>query len=113
MVLEPAELGPSFRFARRFGSSSFIRVRLPWPLKPEKVEALIAFLSRPFIINGAVFRSFFAKDDRVFLFKTNERFSRSRIFIDPNSDSISLWDFINWHNPLKYNDTKVRCASAP
>jgi hypothetical protein len=112
--LDPAELGPSCRFSRRSGSSNFIRVRLP-PLKPEKkvVEALIAFLSHPFILNGAVFRSFFAKDDKVILFKTNERYSHSQIFIDPNSNSISLLDFLNWHNPLKYNHTKVRCASGP
>jgi hypothetical protein len=115
IMLEPAELGPSCRFARRFGSSNFLRVRVPTTLlnKSEKEESLLAFFSRPFILNGAVFRSFFAKDERVFLFKTNERFSRSQIFTDPDSDSMSLLSFLNWHNPLKYNRTKVRCASGP
>jgi hypothetical protein len=37
----------------------------------------------------------------------------SKIFTDPNSDRMSLFDFLNWHNPLKYNLTKVRCASDP
>lgn len=110
VLLERAELGPSCRFARRFGSTAFLRVKIPMSVFNKPDNGLVDFFSRPFILNGRVFRAFFAKDDNVFLFRTNEIFRGSEIC--PHSvcmRGLSLLDFLNWHNPLGFNRNQA-CA---
>jgi RNA-dependent RNA polymerase len=101
--LDPAELGPSCRFARRFGSTALLRVKIPLGVFNKAENRLINFFSRPFVLNGRVFRSFFAKDDNVFMFRTNEIFRCSAISAGVKEFGLSLLEFLNWHNPLCYN----------
>ncbi|KAK0468272.1 RNA dependent RNA polymerase-domain-containing protein [Desarmillaria tabescens] len=103
IVLEKAELGPSNRFARKFGSKSFLRIKVTKECLSYEKE-LVLFFKHPFILNGSVFRAFYEKDKNVFLFMTNEVVEGSKI--SPQNfrlDRISLIDFLDWHNPITNN----------
>jgi RNA-dependent RNA polymerase len=105
LILERAVIGSSCRFTRRFGSLCFLRVKIPEGIlhRPKLVE----YFLRPFVLNGQVFRSFFSKDDHVFLFKTNEMFKGSEICPAPGAKGLSLLEFLNWHNRLDANVNQV------
>jgi hypothetical protein len=62
---------------------------------------------RPFVLCGHVFRGFTIKDSNVFLVKTNEVFDGIRVFTPLTSSSLSFIDFLEWHNPLRYNQGQV------
>lgn len=65
---------------------------------------------RPFIIHNHVFRTFYAKDNNMFLFRTNEVMSDSGITTPGSSATsgpMSLMEFLNWHNPLELNSKQV------
>ena len=101
IVLEKPDIGSSCRFTRRFGSTCFLRVKIPEGIlhRPRLVE----YFLQPFLLNGQVFRSFFAKDDHVFLFRTNETVKGLEINPVPPANGRSLLEFIKWHNPLEAN----------
>jgi RNA-dependent RNA polymerase len=108
--LAPPKLGPSCRFKRRFGSFNFLQLKPSQELVTKNrvgdVQKLFAS-ARPFVIFGAVFRPFYAKDGKVFLLRTNEIYDGSTISILSSSSQISLGDFINWANPLDFNTNQV------
>ncbi|KAJ8488013.1 hypothetical protein ONZ51_g3830 [Trametes cubensis] len=113
-VLDRPELGSSNRFARRFGSRRFIRVRVHKDLLRNAKE-LREYFKQPFIIGGAVFRAFYAKEQNVFLFRTNERVvTRDKgvlsVCSPPTRNArkdFSLMDFLNWHNNLELNSEQT------
>ena len=114
-MLDRPTLGTSNRFMRRFGSRRFIRVRIQKDALMQKGNSLAEYFYRPFIISGAVFRAFFAKEQNVFLFRTNEvvRVRDGEVHIVPVSEAVvpgemSLFDLIEWHNDLKYNNDQVQ-----
>ncbi|KAF5380169.1 hypothetical protein D9615_006104 [Tricholomella constricta] len=72
VVLERCTLGPSYRFARRYGSKNFLRIRVPKKILYIPENGLDKFFLKPFVLWGNVFRSFYAKDGNVFMFRTNE-----------------------------------------
>lgn len=106
--LEEATIGPSYLFSRRFGSKSFFRIKLG---KSAKVVPGLCFdyLRNPFVICGRVFRAFYAKDDTVFLFKTNEIWLSEDVIIPgpKGGDGMSFEEFINWFNPMDLNRAQV------
>ncbi|KAH9484476.1 RNA-dependent RNA polymerase 1 [Psilocybe cubensis] len=107
LVLDKCQLGSSCRFTRRFGSWSFIRVKIPSDLYFNKKIQLDVFFRQGFVIWDRVFRACYAKGDNVFLFMTNEKLhssSGSGTF----EDGLSLEGFINWHNPLAHNTNQAR-----
>ncbi|KAG7449112.1 uncharacterized protein BT62DRAFT_1073637 [Guyanagaster necrorhizus] len=110
IVLEKAELGPSNRFARKFGSKSFLRIKVTKECLSYEKE-LVSFFKHPFILNGSVFRAFYEKDKNVFLFMTDEVVEGSEISrISPQRfrpDRISLIGFLDWHNPIMNNITQT------
>lgn len=107
IVLERAELGPSNRFARKFGSKSFLRVKVTRECLSHEKE-LVSFFKHPFILNGFVFRAFYEKDKSVFLFMTNEVVEDSQISPQRfRPDRISLIDFLDWHNPIMENTSQT------
>ena len=53
-------IGPSCRLTRQYGSSSFLRVRVPQKAQNLGDEELQKFFLRPFIVFGRVFRAFFS-----------------------------------------------------
>ncbi|KAJ4478201.1 RNA dependent RNA polymerase-domain-containing protein [Lentinula aciculospora] len=99
VVLERAELGASSRFSRRFGSKSFLRMKIPKMLT-RHADRLMDFLRQPFIIAGKVFRAFLEKEKNVFFYMTNEN---PELAVDPSSKNMSIEDFLNWHNPIELN----------
>jgi hypothetical protein len=105
IVLERCTLGASCRFTRRFGSKSFLRIKIPARLRHSN-SGLPSFFRKAFIIWGRVFRAFYAKDETVFMFRTTEIFDESCIR-PAQYNGMSLWELIQWHNPLEYNITQV------
>ncbi|KAI0674419.1 RNA dependent RNA polymerase-domain-containing protein [Trametes maxima] len=112
LSLDRPMLGSSNRFARRFGSRRFVRVRIPVELlmKATGVE-LREYFKRPFILGGAVFRAFYAKESSVFLFRTDEEpvWHEEMLTVGPPSlesagrKEYSLMTFLKWHNDLQLN----------
>ncbi|THV08462.1 hypothetical protein K435DRAFT_641686, partial [Dendrothele bispora CBS 962.96] len=98
--LEKAELGASNRFTRRWGSKSFVRVKISKELW-NSGDALVNFFRRPFIICGRIFRAFLEKDKTVFLFMTNETLNPSGQI--SSTEGISFEEFLESHNPLSRN----------
>lgn len=72
VLLYAAELGPSCRFLRRFGSWNFLKIKIPKPILNNPSNGLHDLFKRPFVINGKVYRAYYAKDSNVFFFRTNE-----------------------------------------
>ena len=107
ITLEPAELSFSHSFSRRFGSKSFLRLKLTKAVL-NNGEKLLEYLRRPVILCGSVFRSFFAKNHNVFYIKTNEGTNGDSILSNaPVPGVMSFLEFINWHNPLHLNSKQV------
>ncbi|KAI5119272.1 hypothetical protein M0805_008053 [Coniferiporia weirii] len=110
--LERPTLGPSSRFARRFGSHSFLRVNIRRDILNNKnlVDDMIAYFRHPFVLNGRIFRMFFAKERSVFLYLTNERLENGKL-CSPMEDSLdgqmSILKFLNWHNSLEHNPNQA------
>ncbi|GLB39244.1 putative RNA-dependent RNA polymerase [Lyophyllum shimeji] len=102
LKLDRPTLGPSCRFTRRFGSKMFLRIKIEKVLFYAQNNDLQEFFRKPFVLWGGVFRAFFAKDDHVFLFRTNENLVDNEIVTDP-SLGMSLLQFIDWHNPPSAN----------
>ncbi|KAJ7498829.1 RNA dependent RNA polymerase-domain-containing protein [Mycena latifolia] len=113
VVLKTPELGPSDRFARRWGSKRFLTLSLSRDVL-RTGEKVINFLCRPFILGDRVFRAFDAKDGNVFLVCTNEIVEGRRIHPTRTVPGLlSLRDFLGWHNPLELNpkQTMAKWAS--
>lgn len=106
ILLENCSLGPSCRFTRRFGSWSFIRVKVPLHLFHDASNQLDTFFQQAFVIWDHVYRACYAKGDNIFLYWTNERASSPQTI--PNR--LSFCDFINWHNPIEENSAQVSCT---
>ncbi|KAK7061800.1 RNA-dependent RNA polymerase [Favolaschia claudopus] len=116
VVLKPPELGPSNRFARRWGSERFLTLGLSKDVlkKASESEQLIRFLQRPFILGNKVFRAFDAKDANVFLVCTNEIVEGGRVHPTRTTPGgFSLREFLAWHNALELNpkQTMAKWAS--
>lgn len=109
-----AELGASNRFARRFGSAHFLRIKVPKSLmRREHQENLMNFFHRPFILMGCVLRAFYAKEQNVFLFMTNEVYKDSVISLTKTVQGrLSFLDFVEWHNSLEGNAEQVNQYSS-
>ncbi|CAA7259841.1 unnamed protein product [Cyclocybe aegerita] len=105
MTLEPAELGPSNMFARRFGSKHFFRLKLTKGVLNKSAEHLMTYLQKPLLLCSGVFRAFYAKDTNVFYVKTNERTDGTRVLVcePPIQNVYSFLEFLEWHNPMKLN----------
>ena len=111
--LEHPVLGPSSRFTRTYGSAWLVRVRISKEIfsKSELSEKLRTFLLRPFILNGRVYRLFYAnKDHNAYLMATNETYSGTSLLRDGQSRLVSLLDFFSTHNNLSSNNHQARPA---
>lgn len=106
-TLDKPYLGFSNRFTRRFGSGSFLRIRISSDLIYNKrTQAdLVALFKRPLVIFTKVFRAFYAKDQSVFYFSTNETYNRPDVV--PSERGLSLAQFLAWHNDIVINSSQV------
>ena len=114
--MEHPMLGPSSRFTRTYGSAWLVRVRISKEIfsKPDLSENLRTLLVRPFIINGLVFRFFYAKDHTAYLMATNEVYAGKRLQSSPLLNDqrrlLSFLDFFSTHNNLTDNSHQARSA---
>ncbi|PCH44937.1 hypothetical protein WOLCODRAFT_56552, partial [Wolfiporia cocos MD-104 SS10] len=127
LKLDRPTLGSSNQLARRFGSWRFIRVRIPkdLPYRGDKKAGegiLVLFFKRPFVLNGRVFRAFYAKEHNVFLVQTNETWDGTQIVEQVSSSMpdlmkvpipVNFLEFINYHNNMDRNrhQTMVKWAA--
>lgn len=105
LTLENIELGPSSNCTRRFGSKNFIRVKVPKNLWKSSSRELLEFFAKPFLIADYVYRAFFARDQIVFLLRTDET-----LFEDyPPRSSVGINFVTFWEicNPLRLNTDQV------
>lgn len=109
--LSQAQLGPSNSFSRRFGSKSFLRLKIPTNLLHKSGRDLVdLYLRKPVILCQSVFRAFYAKDQTVFYFRTNEIWDPKLQVISPPlspSSRLGFLEFIQWHNPIELNNHQV------
>ncbi|KZO93158.1 hypothetical protein CALVIDRAFT_566868 [Calocera viscosa TUFC12733] len=104
--LERPELGASTRFARRFGSRRFIRMKNIFHQdRSPAAKAMMSFYLKGFVFMGRVYRAFCEKDGTVHLVETNEAFDGRK----PDKDQgdylrMSLLRFLEWHNPMLLNN---------
>ncbi|TFK39284.1 RNA dependent RNA polymerase-domain-containing protein [Crucibulum laeve] len=107
ITLERCTLGASSRFTRRFGSWSFIRVKIPLQTFHKSDNGLNVFFKKAFVIWGNVFRACYAKDQSVFLFRTNELCQAGRLTSNA-VPGMSLEQLVSdWHNPLAINGNQL------
>ncbi|KAF9268058.1 hypothetical protein L218DRAFT_892734 [Marasmius fiardii PR-910] len=106
--LERPELSASFRFSRRFGSSSFLRLKIPKELWKHSAS-LVDFLRRPFVLCGFVYRTIWEKDKTIILQRTNESLPVSGPGPIRSSlrETFSLEEFFENHNPLGLNKNQT------
>jgi len=112
-LLDHPTLGPSSRFTRCYGSSWLIRVKPSTGIlsKPDKVKELKKLLLRPLILNGQVFRFFYAKslkkDISIFLMATNEHYDGTTKLQHSSLNGQRVYnsflDFLSKHNNLQEN----------
>ncbi|KAG1730698.1 RNA dependent RNA polymerase-domain-containing protein [Suillus paluster] len=103
--LEKPEIRRSHRFARFLGSRRILQVRVPDNLTYDKVGAAIReFLtSNKFVLCGRVFVPFHAKEGNLYLFETHENVDRQANLGDGDGHRLTLYQFVQWHNPLRLN----------
>ncbi|KAF5357710.1 hypothetical protein D9758_007515 [Tetrapyrgos nigripes] len=105
--LEMCTLGPSNKAKRRFGSKSFIRIKIPDNLRFHQNTDFVSFFKHPFVFWGSVFRAFYAKDDSVFLYLTNETYENGAFKKHP--ERLPLYSFVEWANPPELNKNQKAC----
>ncbi|KAI9513086.1 RNA dependent RNA polymerase-domain-containing protein [Russula earlei] len=96
----------STRFARFLGSRRILKVKLAKDLRYERDNSTREHLSGPFILCGRIFVPFSSKDGNAYLMETNEDLDRQHDSGQGDDTRISLWDFLEWHNPLRYNQNQ-------
>lgn len=93
----------SNRFARFLGSRRILQVKLSKDLQFAKDSGIPEHLGSRFLFCGRVFAPFAAKDSSVYMMELNEDVDRDLDHRQGDDTRISLWDFIEWHNPLSKN----------
>ncbi|KAJ7599279.1 RNA dependent RNA polymerase-domain-containing protein [Mycena floridula] len=109
--LEHAMLGPSCKVARRFGSTSFLRIKIPTNMLFRSDTKLRQFLLRPLVILTDIYRAFYAKDSIVFFWKTDESLVNGELR-SSTFERKSLFQFLEFCNPLGLNSDQKLCKWA-
>jgi RNA-dependent RNA polymerase len=90
-----------------------LQIRLSTDLKYEKNDVVLEHLSSQFVLCGRTFVPFASKDGKAYMMEVNEDEDRNPDRLQGDDTRISLWDFIEWHNPLALNQNQVRTPSYP
>ena len=110
--LDRPDLKKSTRFARFLGSRRIIKVKLSKDLLYEKGDGVRDHLSGPFVLCGRIFVPFASKEGNTYIMEVNEDKDRAPDSAQGDENRMSLWDFIQWHNPLDLNQNQVLCYVA-
>jgi RNA-dependent RNA polymerase len=103
----------SSRFARFLSSRRVLQVRLSKDLRYEKSDIALDHLSSRFVLCGRVFVPFASKEGSAYMMEVNEDEDRSPDDSQGDDTRISLWDFIELHNPPALNQNQVRVLRHP
>lgn len=106
--LDRPDLKKSTRFARFLGSRRILKVKPSKDLRYEKGNSVREHLSGPFVLCGRVFVPFASKEGSAYMVEVNEDEDRKPDRAQGDHRRMSLWDFIEWHNPLGLNQKQVR-----
>lgn len=106
--LDQPSMQRSNRFARFLGSRRILQLKLSKELQYAKDSGILEHLGSRFLFCGRVFAPFASKDSSVYMMELNEDVDRSPDRHQGDDTRISLWDFIEWHNPLSSNKNQVR-----
>ncbi|KAI9454917.1 RNA dependent RNA polymerase-domain-containing protein [Lactarius psammicola] len=101
--LDQPSMQRSNRFARFLGSRRILQVKLSKDLQFGKDSGIPEHLGSRFLFCGRVFAPFASKDSSVYMMELNEDVDRSLDHHQGDDTRVSLWDFIEWHNPLSLN----------
>ncbi|KAH7338887.1 RNA dependent RNA polymerase-domain-containing protein [Rhizoctonia solani] len=106
--LQPPAVSTSCRFRRYLGSRRLVEVRFSEKEPRLQPQALRNFMiDNALVINGRVFRAFYARKNTVYLVETNEDLDREEDDLIGDQYRQSLRDFIEWHNPLYANPSQA------
>ena len=98
----------SNRFARFLGSRRILQIKLSKDVQYAKDNSITEHLGSRFLFCGRVFAPFASKDSSVYMMEVNEDADRSPDRLQGDDTRLSLWNFIEWHNPLSLNMKQVR-----
>ncbi|CAE7232722.1 unnamed protein product [Rhizoctonia solani] len=99
--LQPPAVSTSCRFRRYLGSRRLVEVRFSDKEPRLHAQTLRNYMiDHALIINGRVFRAFYARKNTVYLVETNEGLDREEDDLIGDQYRQSLRAFIEWHNPL-------------
>lgn len=111
LELDKPEIRRSYRFSRFLGSRRILQIRVPASLTYD--TKVLRFLeSSKFVLCGRVYVPFHAKEGSVYLFETNENIDRQTNLGDGDGHRLTLYEFVQWHNPLRLNLKQVNIFSS-
>ncbi|KAJ8078467.1 hypothetical protein PM082_012749 [Marasmius tenuissimus] len=106
--LEPIEMKRSNRYSRLLGSRRMLQIRLQVNLHtPEDKDALIAFLSKSFVLNGRIFLPIPPKDNVLYAIEVNADYGRESQAKLGDHYRWTLGQFLDWHNCVEGNDNQA------
>ncbi|PWZ02252.1 hypothetical protein BCV70DRAFT_156871 [Testicularia cyperi] len=112
--LLPPHMGASCRFARRFGSERFLRLKMERDMakdaqkfastpRTKKIQAEIrAFLCQTMVVLGRRFRPFFCKNNTIHYVQVDDINAEAC-----PTELTTVWDFVNHHAPFDLNDSSL------
>ncbi|KAG7091934.1 hypothetical protein E1B28_008326 [Marasmius oreades] len=104
ICLERAVKAPSNKLKRRFGSTRIMRCKIPEKLLGKGPE-IVKFFEQPIALWSWVFRAFYAKDESVYLFRTNETVDGDGQ-IQETAQGLSVLKLVDWINSLEWNGSQ-------
>jgi RNA dependent RNA polymerase len=107
IVMEPMERRRSHRFARFVGSRRMLQLRVSDKAFMEEKDKVVEFLTKKFVLLGRVFVPFHSKDGSVYMVETDENYDRMSQDWCADGERLSFPQFMEWHNPLRYNSRQV------
>lgn len=115
IVLDRPRLGPSNRLARRLGSHRILTVQVK-DIFCFRGDTLTEFGMTPLVINGRVFRAWYAHDQNIAYVQTKEipKVVEGKIVgvvpdPDVNSKEFTFKEILYMHNKLTVNEKQARC----
>ncbi|KAI0271441.1 RNA dependent RNA polymerase-domain-containing protein [Gloeopeniophorella convolvens] len=101
-LLDPPDMRKSNRFSRYLGSRRVLKMKLSPELQYNS-DVVLEHLSSRFVLCGRVFVPFASKEGNIHMMEVNEDLHRNPDRSQGDDTRISLWDFVEWHNPLSMN----------
>ena len=109
--LDQPSMQRSNRFARFLSSRRILQIKLSKELQYAKDSGITEHLGSRFLFCGRVFAPFASKDSSVYMMELNEDVDRGLDYHQGDDTRKTLWEFIEWHNPLSSNMNQVRVTS--